>query len=145
MADCGQLRSVTEVSFRDVQSPSTHQLGQWIAKKFVQTSLKPPRASAIGIRRSSSAWRVVTRTALMEAVQGLLSLFVNPSRACSASVEQELAGQLLATLPGLAPGALPLDTLLGAALVNYDRSVESTQIATAMTADFYTASVPGGA
>lgn len=68
--------------------------------------------------------RLAARTDPKESVQGLLSVFSQPSMVESTATEQELAGKLLAALPAIPPSDLPLQAFLRSTLQNYDRSVE---------------------
>lgn len=68
--------------------------------------------------------RLAARTVPKESVQGLLSVFSQPSVGGSTATEQELAGKVLAALPAISPSDLPLEPFLRSTLQNYDRSVE---------------------
>jgi hypothetical protein len=68
--------------------------------------------------------RLAARIDPTESVQGLLSVFAQPSVGGSTATEQELAGKVLAALPAIPPSNLPLEAFLRSALQNYDRSVE---------------------
>lgn len=68
--------------------------------------------------------RIISRADPLEAVHGLIAVFTEPTKSRNVSDEQELAGKLLAVLPALPAESVPLDAVLRAALLHYDRSVE---------------------